>query len=44
MTPLHRLWHLFRHDMSETDGALPFPDGRYRTERLDLALSDDTSG
>lgn len=40
---LHRLWQLFRHDMSQTDGALPSPDGRYRTERLDTALSDDTT-
>jgi predicted acetyltransferase len=36
---LERLWLLFRHDMSEFTGALPNPDGTFRTERLEAALS-----
>jgi predicted acetyltransferase len=36
---LERLWLLFRHDMSEFTGALPRPDGTFRTERLESALS-----
>ena len=35
---LTHLWQLFRHHMSTTNGALPGPDGRYRSERLDRAL------
>lgn len=37
---LERLWLLFRHHMSTFSGALPNPDATYRSERLDLALSD----
>jgi predicted acetyltransferase len=37
---LERLWLLFRHDMSEFDGRLPNPDGTFRSERLESALSD----
>jgi predicted acetyltransferase len=37
---LERLWLLFRHDMSEWNGALPHPDGTFRSERLESALSD----
>jgi predicted acetyltransferase len=36
---LERLWLLFRHDMSEFTGALPYPDGTFRSERLEAALS-----
>ena len=39
---LERLWLLFRHHMSEFTGALPNPDGTYRSDRLDAALSDPT--
>jgi predicted acetyltransferase len=39
---LERLWLLFRHDLSEFTGGLPFADATYRSERLALALSDDT--
>jgi predicted acetyltransferase len=39
---LTRLWLLFRHDLSEFVSVLPFPDGTYRSERLALALGDDT--
>jgi predicted acetyltransferase len=35
---LDRLWQLFRHEMSTITRALPGPDGRYRCDRLDLAL------
>jgi hypothetical protein len=40
---LERLWLLFRHGMSEFTGALPYPDGTFRSERLEAALtgSDD---
>ncbi|MDL2079747.1 GNAT family N-acetyltransferase [Streptomyces sp. GXMU-J15] len=38
---MERLWLLFRHDMSEFSGALPNPDGTYRRERLQAALSQD---
>ncbi|AKU16048.1 GNAT family N-acetyltransferase [Luteipulveratus mongoliensis] len=38
---LERFWLLFRHDMSAFTGALPFPDGSFRRERLDAALTDD---
>ncbi|GAA3717764.1 GNAT family N-acetyltransferase [Streptomyces tremellae] len=34
-----RLWLLFRHDMSQFDGALPYPDGTFRSERLDAAFT-----
>jgi predicted acetyltransferase len=37
---LERLWLLFRHDMSEFEGRLPNPDGTFRSERLESALSD----
>lgn len=36
---LERLWLMFRHDMSEHDETLPAPDGTFRTDRLELALS-----
>ena len=36
---LRRLWQLFRHDLSAVDHALPDPQGRYRSERLESALS-----
>lgn len=39
---LERLWLLFRHDMSAVDGALPDERGRYRSERLESALTDPT--
>jgi hypothetical protein len=39
---LQRLWLLFRHHMSEFTGALPNPDGTYRSDRLEAALSDPT--
>jgi predicted acetyltransferase len=38
---LERLWLLFRHDMSEFTGALPYPDGTFRTERLLAAFTSD---
>lgn len=38
---LERLWPLFRHDMSEFDQVLPGPDGAFRRERLEAALSGD---
>ncbi|QDZ16755.1 GNAT family N-acetyltransferase [Humibacter ginsenosidimutans] len=37
---MERLWQLFRHDMSAQSGELPDAHGRYRRERLDLALDD----
>jgi predicted acetyltransferase len=37
---LERLWLMFRHDMSEFSGSLPFPDGTFRSERLEAALTD----
>ena len=37
---LERLWLLFRHDMSEWSGTLPNPDGTFRSERLESALTD----
>lgn len=37
---LERLWLLFRHDMSEWGGTLPNPDGTFRSERLESALTD----
>lgn len=38
---LERLWLMFRHDMSEFTGALPNPDGTFRSERLEAALTSD---
>ena len=37
---LERLWHLFRHDMSVYSGALPRPDGTFRSERLYSAFNE----
>ncbi|WP_285587935.1 GNAT family N-acetyltransferase [Herbidospora sp. NBRC 101105] len=37
---VERLWLMFRHDMSEFVGALPNPDGTFRSERLDAAFTD----
>lgn len=37
---LGRLWLLFRHEMSAITGTLPNPDGGFRRERLDAALTD----
>ncbi len=37
---LERLWLMFRHDMSEFRGVLPFPDATFRRERLHAAFSD----
>jgi predicted acetyltransferase len=37
---LERLWLLFRHDLSRFTGALPRPDGSFRSERLDAALTE----
>ncbi|CAM5238048.1 hypothetical protein GCM10010329_45920 [Streptomyces spiroverticillatus] len=37
---LERLWLMFRHDLSEFGGQLPFLDGSFRSERLQAALSD----
>ncbi|MBY8885177.1 GNAT family N-acetyltransferase [Streptomyces sp. PTM05] len=37
---VERLWLMFRHDMSEFDGALPDADGRFRQERLEAAFAD----
>ena len=36
---LRRLWLIFRHDMSAYSRALPRPDGSYRSEWLELALT-----
>ncbi|MEV7954670.1 GNAT family N-acetyltransferase [Streptomyces sp. NPDC088141] len=36
---LERLWLLFRHDMSEFSGALPNPDGAFRSDRLQAAFT-----
>lgn len=36
---MERLWLLFRHDMSEFDGALPHPDGTFRSDRLHAAFA-----
>lgn len=38
---LERLWLMFRHDMSEFTGALPFLDGSFRRERLEAAFTSD---
>ncbi|SES45578.1 Predicted acetyltransferase [Pedococcus cremeus] len=37
---LERLWLLFRHDLSRFTGTLPHPDGTFRSERLEAALTD----
>ena len=37
---LERLWLLFRHDLSRFTGALPRPDGTFRSERLEAALTE----
>lgn len=37
---LERLWLLFRHDLSRFNGDLPNADGTYRSERLELAMTD----
>ncbi len=37
---VERLWLMFRHDMSETDGRLPGPDGTFRADRLRAAFTD----
>ncbi|MEU9234481.1 GNAT family N-acetyltransferase [Streptomyces subrutilus] len=39
---LERLWPLFLHDLSEFRGVLPNPDGAYRREWLESAISDPT--
>ncbi|MEU7647179.1 GNAT family N-acetyltransferase [Streptomyces huasconensis] len=36
---LERLWLLFQHDMSEFSGVLPHPDGTFRSERLEAAVT-----
>lgn len=36
-----RLWLMFRHEMSEFTGALPNPDGTFRSERLQSAFTGD---
>ncbi|MFJ4846727.1 GNAT family N-acetyltransferase [Streptomyces sp. NPDC088733] len=37
---VERLWLMFRHDMSEFSGRLPFPDGTFRGERLEAAFTE----
>jgi predicted acetyltransferase len=37
---VERLWLMFRHDMSEYVGGLPYPDGTFRSERMEAALTD----
>lgn len=37
---LDRLWLMFRHDMSEFNGALPSADGTFRSEALQAAVVD----
>jgi predicted acetyltransferase len=37
---LERLWLMFSHDMSQFRGLLPFPDGTFRSERLQAAFHD----
>ncbi|MER6030104.1 GNAT family N-acetyltransferase [Streptomyces sp. NPDC001851] len=36
---VERLWLLFRHDLSESEGTLPGPDGTFRGERVEYALT-----
>ncbi|GAA0589008.1 GNAT family N-acetyltransferase [Kribbella sandramycini] len=38
---LERLYLMFRHDLSEFQGQLPRPDGTYRSEWLESALTGD---
>jgi len=38
--PLSHLWQLFRHDMSDVDGALPDAAGRFRDERLRAVFTE----
>ncbi|KOG36451.1 GNAT family N-acetyltransferase [Streptomyces resistomycificus] len=38
---VERLWLLFRHDLSEFGGQLPYADGTFRKERLEAAFSGD---
>ncbi|MEU5988500.1 GNAT family N-acetyltransferase [Spirillospora sp. NPDC047418] len=40
---LERLWLMFQHDMSEFWELLPYPDGTFRSTRLQAAFSDDDS-
>jgi predicted acetyltransferase len=37
---LERLWLMFQHDMSKFRCVLPFPDGTFRSERLQAAFDD----
>lgn len=37
---LERLWLMFQHDMSEFLEVLPFPDGTFRSDRLQAAFDD----
>ncbi|MFB7494391.1 GNAT family N-acetyltransferase [Streptomyces sp. NPDC056161] len=37
---LERLWLMFRHDLAGLSGVLPQPDGTFRSDRLDAALTD----
>lgn len=37
---LERLWLMFRHDTFEFQGGLPYPDGRFRSDRLHAAVDD----
>ena len=37
---LGRLWLIFQHEMSHITRRLPNPDGSYRSERLEAALTD----
>ncbi|MFJ2740692.1 GNAT family N-acetyltransferase [Streptomyces sp. NPDC087440] len=37
---VERLWLMFRHDMSEFGGQLPFADGSFRSEWLHAAFDD----
>ncbi|MFK4086323.1 GNAT family N-acetyltransferase [Kribbella sp. NPDC020789] len=38
---MERLYLMFRHDLSEFQGQLPRPDGTYRSEWLESALTGD---
>ncbi|GAA3487341.1 GNAT family N-acetyltransferase [Streptomyces cremeus] len=37
---LERLWLMFRHDLSEFGGQLPFADGTYRSDWLRMAFEE----
>lgn len=37
---LERLWLMFQHDMSQFRCSLPFPDGTFRSERLQAAFHE----